>query len=209
MLLTLFGATGKTGAHLLEQALAAGHHVTVLVRHPAKLTTHHERLTVMQGDAQDAAKVAEVVRGAEAVISVLGPTSNAPVMAVTHSTQNILAAMQQFGVRRLVLSAGAGVGDPRDKPQLFHQFINWLIKTLAPNVYADMVQVVALVRASAVDWTIVRAPMLTDAPAAGTRRVGYVGLGPGPRLTRADLAAFMLAQATSSEYLRQAPVLSN
>ena len=103
MKLALFGAAGKTGVHLLAQALAAGNHVTALVRAPAKLTIQHERLNVIRGDGQDAAKVAPA-----AVVSVLGPISNEPTFAVTQSIQNILAAMKQHGVRRLVLSAGPG-----------------------------------------------------------------------------------------------------
>jgi putative NADH-flavin reductase len=94
MKLVIFGATGRTGVHLVKQALAAGHSVTALVRTPAKLTLQHERLTVLQGDAQDAAKVAQAVAGAEAVISVLGPTRNRPAFAVSKSTENILAAMR-------------------------------------------------------------------------------------------------------------------
>lgn len=209
MKLALFGAAGRAGRLLLEQALAAGHTVTALVRDPARLALRHDRLTLLAGDARDPQAVRAAVAGAEAVISVLGPRDNGPERAVTQATRNILAAMQAHGVRRLVLSAGAGVGDPNDRPGPFHHAITALLKLAAGNVYADMVEVVQTVRASDVDWTVVRVPMLTDGPSAGQVRVGYVGVGTGPRLSRADLAAFMLQQAANGGHIRAAPVISN
>jgi hypothetical protein len=72
-----------------------------------------------------------------------------------------------------------------------------------------MEQVVDKVRHSGLDWTIVRAPMLTEGPATGRVREGYVGKDIGPRLTRADLAAFMLKQLDTETYVGQAPAISN
>lgn len=209
MKLAVFGATGKTGRILVEQALAAGHTVVAFARTPSKLDVDDERLRIVQGDIQDAAAVATAVAGADAVISVLGPTSNTPDYQISKGTANILSAMQQHGVGRLVISAGAGVGDPRDKPGLFDKFIKVLLQLFSRHVVADMARVVALVRASDLKWTVVRAPMLTDNPRGAEVRVGYLGQGVGPRLARADLAAFMLAQVDDDTYLRQAPVISN
>ena len=90
MKLTIFGATGRTGRPLLEQALQAGHEVTVLVRTPEKLATENDQLTVIQGDIGEADKVDEADTGSEAVISVLGPTSNEPVYAVSQGMKNII-----------------------------------------------------------------------------------------------------------------------
>jgi putative NADH-flavin reductase len=209
MNLTLFGATGKTGRHLLEQALAQGHIVTVLARSPAKLAQRPDRLIVIQGDIREAAKVAQAVAGAEAVLSVLGPTSNKPELAVSQGMDTILAAMRQHGVRRLIQSAGAGVRDPHDTPTLVHAFFGGLTRLLSPNVVADMAQVVDKVRHSGLDWTIVRVPMLTDDPATGRVRSGYVGKDIGTRLARADLAAFMLKQLDTMTYVGQAPAISS
>jgi putative NADH-flavin reductase len=209
MKLAILGATGKTGRHLLEQALAQGHAVTVLARNPDKLAQRHDRLNVIQGDIRDAAKVAQAVAGAEAVLSVLGPTSNKPERAVSQGMDNILAAMRQHGVRRLIQAAGAGVRDPQDTPTLVHAFFGGLVRLLSPNVVADMVEVVDKVRQSGLDWTIVRVPMLTEGPATGRVREGYVGKDIGPRLARADLAAFMLKQLEAKTYVGQAPAISS
>jgi putative NADH-flavin reductase len=208
MILAIFGGTGRAGRYLLEQALAAGHDLTALVRDPARVDLKHERLTLVTGDARQSEAVAATIAGAEAVISVLGPRDNGPERAVTQATKNILDAMRAQGVRRLVDSAGAGVGDPRDRPGLLHHVISALLKLTARNVYEDMVHMVALVRGSDVDWTIVRVPMLVDGAATGRVRVGSVGVGTGPRLTRADLAAFLLETVEKGAHVREAPVIS-
>jgi putative NADH-flavin reductase len=208
MKIALFGATGKTGLHLLQQALDAGHEVTVLVRTPSKLSVQHPLLRVIQGDVQQADSVEEAIRGAQVVISTLGPSSNRPQFAISKGMGHILQAMSQHGVRRLIISAGAGVRDPKDRPNLVDRFFGAVLRIVSKNVVADMEQAVALVRQSSLDWTIVRVPMLTDQPPQGTLKVGYVG-DTTPRIARADMAAFMLRQASEAQFIRQAPAISN
>ncbi|MBZ0279489.1 MAG: SDR family oxidoreductase [Anaerolineae bacterium] len=209
MKVAIFGGTGKTGQHLIQQALDAGHQVTALARTPSKLTLQHERLTIMQGDVQDAAKVNEAVKGVDAVISVLGSSPNNPELGVSRGTENIIAGMQKHGVRRLVVSAGAGIGDSNDKPTVIDTAIKTIIRLFSPKAYADMNRVSQVVHACNLDWTIVRVPMLTDDPKTGQVRIGYLGKGVGIRLARADMADFMLRQVGDNTYLRQAPVISN
>jgi putative NADH-flavin reductase len=209
MKLAVFGGTGKTGRLLVEQALAAGHEVAVLARTPGKMALNDARLRVIEGDALDPNRVEEVVSGVDAIISLLGPAKDAPPLSVSRSTENILQAATRCGVRRLVIAAGAGVGDPADKPGLFDKVISTALKTAAKGAYEDMSTTAGAVRASDLDWTLVRIPMLTDDPAKGSPRVGYLGKGAGMRLSRADLAAFMLQEAAARAYLRQAPVVSN
>jgi putative NADH-flavin reductase len=209
MKLAVFGATGRTGKLLVAQALEAGHDVVAFARTPSKLGIKHERLTVVQGDVQDTELVVTAVTGTDAVLSVLGPVSNEPTYEVSQGMAHILAAMEQHGVRHLVQSVGAGVGDPNDRPGLFDRAIRVVLKLASRHVYEDMVRVAEAIRASDLDWTLVRVPMLTDDPATGDVKVGYLGQGVGPRLSRADLAAFLLKEAQDPAYLRQAPVISN
>lgn len=205
----IFGATGRAGQHLVRAALDGGYQVRALARDPSKLSIDSDRLVVVQGSLKDADCVAEVVTAAGAVLSVLGPTSNEPTFAISQGMQTIIQAMKKSGARRLILSAGAGVGHPGDAPGLFNKLINVALKTTAKNVYEDMLRTVEAVRQSGLDWTVVRVPRLTDGPQSGQVRVGMVGKGTGTSLSRADMAAFMLAQVNDDRYVRQAPVISN
>ena len=209
MRLAVFGGTGKTGRLLLEQALAAGYDVTVLVRTLSKLALRHERLHVVQGDALDPNRVAQVVSGADAVISLLGPTKDGPPLSVSRSTANIISAAEACGVRRLLVTAGAGVGDPVDRPGPVDRLIGVLLKKAAKTAYEDMTAAAIAVRRSSLDWTLVRIPRLTDGPRRGQLKTGYLGKGAGMALSRADLAAFLLQQANDVTFVRQAPVLSD
>jgi putative NADH-flavin reductase len=207
--ITIFGGTGKTGRRLVDEALAAGHHVTVLARTPAKLDLRHERLRIVEGDVLDPAAVATAIDGATAVLSVLGPTKNTPDDQVSRGTAHILDAMQKRAVRRIVISAGAGVGGDGDQPKLFDHLVSFALRLAARHVLEDMNRTVGAVRASDLDWTVVRVPMLTDDAAKGSVRVGRVGVDTGPRIARADVARFMLQQLDDRTHLRASPVISN
>lgn len=204
----IFGGSGKTGRHVVEQALAAGHRVAVLARTPSKLDMAHERLRVVEGDIQDPAAVSSTIEDAAAVLSALGPTKNTPDYQVSRGTGHILAAMRAHGVRRIVVSAGAGVGAEGDQPKVFDRVISFALKLAARHVLEDMTRTVAAVRASDLDWTVVRVPMLTDGPATGSVRVGHVGVDTGPRIARADMARFMLEQLDDPTHVRASPVIS-
>ncbi len=210
MKLVIFGAAGRTGIPLTQQALDAGYSVVAFVRTPSKLPVVHPRLTVVQGDVMNAADVAKAVTAdTDAVISVLSPVKGSPANLLPVAVDNILAAMRAHGVRRLVYMTGAGVGMPQDKPKLINHVIKFALRAMAGDVLKQSEQAVAQVRASGLDWVIVRAPMLTNAPHSGSYRVGWVGVNTGPRLARADAADFILKQVHETTYLHQAPVVSN
>jgi putative NADH-flavin reductase len=209
MKLTVFGATGGTGRHVVEQALAQGHAVTALVRNPAKLGIQHDRLRVVKGSLADASAVEQAIAGADAVISTLGPRSNAPVFEISRGMDGVLAAMKQSGVRRIVTTAGMGIADPQDKPGVVNRLISLLLSVMARNVAEDMRRAVNAVQASGLDWTVLRAPRLTDKPGGGALKYGYVGQGVGFELARADFARALLQAATENKYVRQMPGVSN
>jgi len=206
--IAVFGATGRTGRPLVKEALAEGHEVVALARNPAKMGVSHERLRVVQGDVLDAASVDEVVAGSDAVVSVLGQVKGSPKDVQTRGTQNIVAAMQRHGVRRLVSLTGAGVRDPGDRPKFVDKAFGFLLKRLQPHVLEDGERHAEVIKGSGLDWVIVRGPRLTEGPKKGTYRVGLVGKNSGTQVSRADLAEFMLKQVTSDEYVGQMPVVS-
>lgn len=207
--ITIFGATGRTGQVLLPAALVAGHTVTALVRDPSRIRVQHDCLKVLPGSLEDEEQVRQAIAGSRAVISVLGPSRNRPVYEIWAATARIIAAMQDTGARRLIVTSGAGVRDAYDAPGAFDRLMGNLVRLLAEHVYEDMRRSVDEVRRSSLDWTIVRVPMLTNGPRTGRVRVGYVGKGTGPRLSRLNLADFLVAQLSNKSYIRQAPAVSN
>lgn len=209
MKLAIFGATGGTGKELVKQALADGHEVTVYVRNAAKLQITHDRLKVVQGTMAELDKISGAIAGSEAVLSALGPTSNTPARPLTEGMQNIITAMKQQNMQRLIVSTGAGVADPSDKPQLIGRLFGLALRLFARHVLADSQGMVAAIRNSDRAWTLARAPRLNDKPASGQIKVGYAGQGPGTQLSRADFARFMLDQLQTEQWVRKAPMLSN
>ncbi len=209
MELAVFGASGRSGRPLVQQALDAGHNVIALVRTPATFPLKHDRLTVVQGDVLNADDVDKVVQGADAVLSVIGQTKNAPKDLQTRGIKNIIAAMEKYGVTRIVSLTGAGVDAPQDKPKLINHVIKFALKTLSPAVLADGEQHAKALEASNLDWIIVRGPRLTEGARTNKYRVGWVGVNTGTIISRADLADFMLKQVTDNTYLRQAPMVSD
>lgn len=209
MKLAIFGATGRSGKPVVEQALQAGHEVVALARTPSKLAIQNPKLTVIQGDAMNAADVDKVVQGSDAVISVIGQTKGSPRNTQTVAITNIIAAMNKYGVQRLVSLTGAGVDDPHDRPKFANHLIKLALKLLSGHVLQDAENHAEAIRKSNLDWVIVRGPMLNEGPLTGNYRAGWVGVNTGSRISRADLADFILKQTTDTTYLRQAPVVSD
>jgi nucleoside-diphosphate-sugar epimerase len=120
MQVTVFGATGGIGRHVVDQLLAAGHDVVAYARNPTKLNRDDPRLRVVTGELADRDRVLEAVQGSDAVISALGPSLKRGVTGtpVTDGTRNIIDAMHATGVRRFVGLATPSVPDPRDQPTL-------------------------------------------------------------------------------------------
>ncbi|KAA6184534.1 SDR family oxidoreductase [Thiohalocapsa marina] len=203
MLISVFGATGGTGRQVVEQALAQGHQVKALVRTPEKLG-ERPGLVLLPGDVRDADATAGCVEGTDAVVCVLGSHgSKTPIEAV--GTEQILKAMQAHGVRRLVAVTSLGVGDSRDQINPVFRLIMDL--TLKPIMQAKEAQE-QLIKASGLDWTIVRPGGLTDGPRTGQYRHGLDRGIKGGRISRADVAEFVLRQVGDMTYLQQTPAVT-
>ncbi len=205
MKIALFGITGGTGLQFGQQALAAGHQITALVRDPARLTLAHEKLHVIAGNVLDPEAVLATVRGADAVVCSLGNTANNPEGVVTAGTQQIIAAMKQAGVRRLLVVTSLGVGDSADQVPLAFKLI---MKTALRKVIADKETQETAVRHSGLDWTIIRPGGLTDGPLTGQYQAGTEKSIRAGRIARADVAHFILAVLEQSLFVGQAPAIS-
>lgn len=206
MKLTIFGATSSTGKHLVRQALQQGLEVTAFVRDASKLGIVHEGLKVITGDALNPGQVEDAVRGSEAVLSTLGPKGRPAVMAA-ESTKNIVSAMEKHSVKRLVAISVAGIAVPQD--QRGFNLADAIIKIVLKDVFVDREHQLAVLESSNLDWTLVRVPRLTDGPARGSVQAFFGNPSPSMKVTRADVADFMLKQLTEARWLRKAPILRN
>ena len=170
MKLLVFGATGATGHRLVELALARGHEVMAFVRNPGTLAVGHTNLEVFRGDVTDFASVAKAVRGREAVLCAIGAGARRSTLR-TEGTRNIVCAMEEAGVRRLISQSSLGVGDSRDILPFHYKYA--IVPILLRHAFADHEGQEALIRRSRLDWTIVRPGNLTDGDRTGEYRHGF------------------------------------
>lgn len=194
MKLAIFGATGGTGAQLMQQALAAGHDVTAVARDPARLHVHHDHLSILRGDVLDPDAVEEAVRGQDAVVSCIGGTTgDKPVSLYSAGTGNILRAMRANGVRRLICISANPLVVGNGDALLDRLALKPIVRAIFKESYADLARMEAAVRCSDLNWTIMRPPRLTDRPPTGRYRIAYDrNLPRGRFIARADLAGAML-----------------
>jgi putative NADH-flavin reductase len=208
MKLLIIGATRGIGLQLVEQALQAGHEVTALVRDHRRVTKHHEGLRVVQGDILDLDSGQRAMAGQEAVFVTIGAgVTRKPVTLFSRGTQNVLEAMTRHGVRRLICVTGIGAGDSKGHggflyDRIFHPL---LLKT----IYADKDRQEALIRASGAEWTIVRPGFLTNGPMTKKYRAitDLTGVTAG-KISRADVAHFLLEELAASRFITQTPLLT-
>lgn len=207
MRITIFAASGGVGRHLLDQAVAAGHDVTAVVRDPARLPDGHGAKRVVAADlaAPDPAVLADAVAESDAVLSGLGPRSRAEAGVTSRGTRAIVAAMRATGVRRIVVVSAAPVSTepspgrprpPRRDPG--EGFVTRNLLTPARRMalrrhYADLAVAEDVLCQRGLDWTVVRPPRLTDRPMTGRYRTAYGrNLRRGSVVPRADVAHYML-----------------
>lgn len=208
MKIPVVGGTRGIGRQLVEQALASGHSVTALARHPGRPAIEHERLTKVQADILDAQSLSGAMAGQDAVCCAIGVKTPWEQPGVfSKGTERLLAAMEASAVRRLVCVTGIGAGDSRGHGGFLDDRV--FFPLLLKSVYADKDRQEARIRAADLDWTIVRPGFLTNGPLTGRYRVltDLAGVTAG-RISRADVAHFMLQELSANRYLRQAPLLT-
>jgi putative NADH-flavin reductase len=212
MKLTVFGATGGVGRHVVAQALGRGDQVTAYVRNPAKLDLSHPELTVISGELTDREAVGQAIRGADAVISALGPSLDrkATGMPLVDGTRTIVEAMQSEGVARYIGMATPSLRDPRDTRSLLGFVVPFMGRTFLRRAYRELLDMSELVRDSSLNWTIARFTQPKDGERTGTIRAGFLGKDKvGAAITRADIAGFLLNQSSDTRFHSAAPAISN
>ncbi|MBL7697031.1 MAG: SDR family oxidoreductase [Chitinophagaceae bacterium] len=203
MNILIFGASGKTGKELVAQALGDGHTVTAFVRTPEKLTEHHEKLTIIQGDVGDYAAVERTIRNQDVVLSALGvsrPLKKDPV--VVQGVSNIIKAMEKMNVKRFIYLSFLGVDGAVDAGFMIRNIISRIVR----NEIEDHEEKERLITSSSLAFTIVRPPKLTNGSKRGSCRSGEAIKSTSilPSMSRKDVAHFMLKQISDDAFLHKA-----
>jgi putative NADH-flavin reductase len=204
----VIGASRGIGAHLVEQALAGGHRVTALVRNPSTFKQTGGLLQVVQGDIRDPDAVYRATVGQDAVGLAIGcRPSCTPISLFSTGTAHVLAAMRAHRVGKLVCVTGIGAGDSRGHGGFVYDRL--IRPVLLRTMYDDKERQERAIRESDRDWVIVRPVFLTNGPLTGAYavRTDLAGVRAG-KISRADVAHFMLGQMTAMNWRHMAPLVT-
>ena len=207
--IALFGASGQTGQQFLTKALAKGYVIRALVRNPATISQQSMNLTLLKGDVLNAADVAETIKSCDVVVSLFGHVKDSPEWLQTDGTKNIVEAMKLYGIKKILSLSGGGLPFPaKDQPKFADKLIRTIMKLVVPKVLNDAVAHHEVLENSNLDWVIVRAPRLNNDSPKGTYRVGWVGVNASTKISRADLADFIITQVEENNFIHQMPFVS-
>ena len=210
--IALFGGSGRTGLPFLKHGLT-DFRIKALIRNPGKIGFSHENLELVEGDITNAQDIRKTIEGCEIVVSLIGYIKSSEAGFHTEAIREIIKTMEENNIRRIISLTGGGVRADEDKPKVPDKLIVFIMKNLAGkmtrNALLDGINHAKLLSESSLDWTIVRGPMLTEDPAKGKIEVGNIGTVPGFKLTREDLALFILDIIKNDSYIKQMPFLSN
>lgn len=207
--IALFGASGQTGQQFLNAALEKGYEVKALARNPLSISQKSSKLEVIKGDVLNIQDVQQVVEGCDIVVSLFGHVKGSPEWLQTDGTKNIVQAMKENNVDRVISLSGGGLPFPeKDEPKFADKLIRTIMKIVVPKVLNDANKHYEVLKNSGLKWTIVRGPRLTNDPKLGTYRVGWVGVNASTKISRADLADFILSQLEDEIFNFQMPFVS-
>ncbi len=208
MKILILGATGATGLQLVEQSLEQHHIVTVLVRNQSKLNAIHKNLSIITGDIFDKNILMKALTGQDAVLSALGNgLSLKSHDLITNAVSILIPAMTETNVSRLIFLSAFGVGDTFVQANFFQKII---FRTFLRSIYADKTRAEKQIHNSSLDWTLVYPVVLTNTAGTGNYQVAEVLAMKGmPKISRVDVADFIVKQLTDNTYLKKAPVIMN
>lgn len=203
--IAVIGATGGTGRAVIENALAAGHEIIAVARRPEAVKIQNARLEVRRGDVSELDSICEAIVGADAVVSVIGNgRAKEATRFYSEAIANIIAAMTEVKARRLICVGASGYIDEPRHPFLIRFIMKNLVQPILRHSYEDMMRMEEIVRRSELDWTIVRPPRLTNGQRTEFYRVQKEVVIGGAKISRADVADYIVKSLNDSRTFRAA-----
>jgi putative NADH-flavin reductase len=203
----VLGATGRTGRLVVAELVRRGHDVVVLVRDPQPAGLP-EGVVPVAGDVRDRASLAKAVAGADAVVSALGPRKGDRTLH-REGAPVLVEVMRDAGVRRFVGISGAGIDVHGDRKSRRDRVISGAMQRLGGDAARDKALEYEAWRGSGLDWTLVRPPRLVDAPATSAVEHHASTSPRRTKITRADVASFLVDEVEQPRYVAQAPLVAN
>jgi putative NADH-flavin reductase len=207
----VLGASGRTGRIFVQEAVRRGHIVKALIRDLNRGHDFPTGVKVIQGDATDESSLQQLIEGADVVVSLLGQAKGSSSDLKEKSTRLSLSIMQRKGVKRFLRLASAPIGVPGegDNRTGGQKLVAGLMKLLDGAKVDDELKASEDVRHSSVEWTLVRAPILTDTPYPGKYQVSSLGRKSGRKVSRATIARFILDEIENGKYIRKSPLVTD
>jgi putative NADH-flavin reductase len=211
MRITVFGASGAIGKLLIRQALDNGYNIRAYVRNPSKLDLKHQNLETIQGDLHDYDKIKQAILGADVVISTLGPPLKRKYddFSVLEGHKNIIRTMETENIKRFITIATPSVKSTEDIPSLATIMPTIMAKIFFPSAYKEIVQLGEAVKASQLDWIIIRFIAPNNKPPKGKVKITFGDTKINWGISRADIADFILKQTKDNQYIRSMPIIGS
>ena len=206
MNITIFGANGRVGSLVVAELLDRGHEVTAFIHGPSRLP-EHPSLHLVRGDIHSDKDVREALRLSQVVISTLGSWGTKSKDILTAGMQRIIPAMQEANIKRIVSLTGAGAFDAADAPRWFDKLNRFILSLVAPKILKDGEDHIALLRASGLNWMVVRSPIMRESDKRGYTLSGVAPL-PWDTIHRHDVVDAIVQLALSNDRVASAPFIT-
>lgn len=205
MKIIVFGANGRVGSKIVNKILAMDHSVVAFV-HSDSYSENHQNLTVIKGDIHDAEGVNKAMVGCDAVASALGSWNTATKDIQVEGMKNIIPAMKQNNIDRIVSLTGSGARDITDKPTIFANLNRLVILMVANKVFKDGEDHIALLRGSKLAWSVVRSPAMVESKNTGFK-LSDKSPSPWATIVRDDVAQSMSELVCNRQWLQSSPYI--
>lgn len=211
MKIAVFGASGGIGKFIVKHALDKGYDVNAYVRNPSKVDVSHKNLTVFTGELDNDTRIKQAITDCDAVISALGVPMKFTYdkMNSLEGHKNIILAMQQLGVTRLIDWATPSVKFPAGKSSFITIMPGIIAGFLFPKAKKEIIAICDAIKATDLHWTIVRFVAPKNRPYTGNIKVGFGDKKMNFNISREDIAAFMLNQVEDKKYLYSMPIIGS